>query len=570
MNRRKIRVKNNKTTISPAHNSLRYRLILMLICTMLPLIIVVLLNVLCAIRVIESKTAQQYRNELSYYLNQLDYDMNNVDRYLAKLSSNNDDIVFLQYGADEDTRKLASLSLHNTLSTDIVSYAPIEGVFLYSSEENLYISSTDSSMPILENLCYNQNTGGKWKLQSFPGGLYLTHTFYNESLLYGAWCKTDTFLKNISFSDEGILIWADETGTALSPIDDCIPNFSKGYNRYYLINGTPYYVVSADSQNGDFSLAALIPVSSVLREFKAITYLDLLLIIVSVCLFPIWYILLQRWIIFPVNRLTNAMEKLGKGNFSFRVEECSGISEYRLMNQTFNAMSGEIESLKIDIYERQVEKQRIELEKLQMQTNPHFLMNSLNIIYNLAKNKNTNLIQDMSLCLVEYYRYITQSDRPLVTIREELSHVQNYLHIQEMRFSGKFSSSFIINGKLLDAYLPPMTVQIFVENVIKHALMPLSPIHLDILVEDSILYPGESFTVEIRDSGPGFKEDILQKLLHKERCSSEGHVGIWNVQQRLSIIYGDAASISFKNAPSGGGIVTISLPLQITPENSIF
>lgn len=95
-----------------------------------------------------------------------------------------------------------------------------------------------------------------------------------------------------------------------------------------------------------------------------------------------------------------------------------------------------------------------------MQTNPHFLMNSLNIIYNLAKNKNTNLIQDMSLCLVEYYRYITQSDRPLVTIREELSHVQNYLHIQEMRFSGKFSSSFIINGKLLDAYLPPMTVQI--------------------------------------------------------------------------------------------------------------
>ena len=44
MNRRKIRVKNNKTTISPAHNSLRYRLILMLICTMLPLIIVVLLN----------------------------------------------------------------------------------------------------------------------------------------------------------------------------------------------------------------------------------------------------------------------------------------------------------------------------------------------------------------------------------------------------------------------------------------------------------------------------------------------------------------------------------------------
>lgn len=61
----------------------------------------------------------------------------------------------------------------------------------------------------------------------------------------------------------------------------------------------------------------------------------------------------------------------------------------------------------------------------------------------------------------------------------------------------------------------PMTVQIFVENVIKHALMPLSPIHLDILVEDSILYPGESFTVEIRDSGPGFKEDILQSFYTK-------------------------------------------------------
>lgn len=210
MNRRKIRVKNNKTTISPAHNSLRYRLILMLICTMLPLIIVVLLNVLCAIRVIESKTAQQYRNELSYYLNQLDYDMNNVDRYLAKLSSNNDDIVFLQYGADEDTRKLASLSLHNTLSTDIVSYAPIEGV--HEKDPDIYAIAAKSTSASLVNqmLTCDMLSDSIGVLMDPENGttiesLYETETYKQLALKVRDWYEKGYIMKDQASTSETLL-----------------------------------------------------------------------------------------------------------------------------------------------------------------------------------------------------------------------------------------------------------------------------------------------------------------------------------------------------------------------------
>ncbi len=73
------------------------------------------------------------------------------------------------------------------------------------------------------------------------------------------------------------------------------------------------------------------------------------------------------------------------------------------MGGAFNAMMSEVERLRINVYEEQLNKQKEELQRLQLQVNPHFFLNTLNIIYNLAKVKNYELILDMTMSLIRIF-----------------------------------------------------------------------------------------------------------------------------------------------------------------------
>lgn len=72
---------------------------------------------------------------------------------------------------------------------------------------------------------------------------------------------------------------------------------------------------------------------------------------------------------------------------NLRIPEYQTSEEFEIVNQRFNSMMSQIEALKIDIYEERLSKQKTELQHLQLQLNPHFFLNSLNIIYNFAQEK---------------------------------------------------------------------------------------------------------------------------------------------------------------------------------------
>ena len=78
------------------------------------------------------------------------------------------------------------------------------------------------------------------------------------------------------------------------------------------------------------------------------------------------------------------------------------------MNSTFNNMLEEIDKLKSDVYEEKISRQKAELKHLQGQVNPHFYLNSLNIIYTLARTGELELLEEMCTCLIDYFRYMFQ------------------------------------------------------------------------------------------------------------------------------------------------------------------
>ena len=222
--------------------------------------------------------------------------------------------------------------------------------------------------------------------------------------------------------------------------------------------------------------------------------------------------------------------------------------EFRMVNHTFNGMMEQIQELRIHVYEEQLNKQKAELQHLQLQINPHFFMNSLNIIYNLALVKNYALIQEMAISLVQYFRYMFRSNLTFLPLKDELQHIRNYIRIQELRFPDQLAFETSAPEFLLSARIPPLVIQTFVENSIKHAVSSEGPVAIAVRVDLDDNREAPMIVIEVRDWGSGFTEEVLREIRAGNRIvDAQGgeHIGIWNVRRRLGLLYGDRSDIQF-------------------------
>src|SRR5690606_17602815 len=106
-----------------------------------------------------------------------------------------------------------------------------------------------------------------------------------------------------------------------------------------------------------------------------------------------------------------------------------------------------------------------------------------NIVYNLAKVKNYKLIMEMSNSLIDYFRFLFRSNTSFVRLQEELEHTRNYMHIQNLRFPEQLIWRLDAPDYLGDVPVPPLIIQSFVENSIKHAVTMEEPLQIDVRIE---------------------------------------------------------------------------------------
>jgi sensor histidine kinase YesM len=120
-------------------------------------------------------------------------------------------------------------------------------------------------------------------------------------------------------------------------------------------------------------------------------------------------------------------------------------------------------------------------EVLQNQMSPHFLFNSLNTLTTLIL-EDQKIAYDFTEKLSDVYRYILQTkNKEIITLKEELEFVKDYLFLLQMRYPKNLHISFNINDQVLDWNLPPLTLQILVENCVKHNVVSNShPLFIEI------------------------------------------------------------------------------------------
>lgn len=359
-----------------------------------------------------------------------------------------------------------------------------------------------------------------------------------------------------------------ENGTPLTQADEARANgidLSGSFDHYYLSGDKhAYLVLGQRSEKGDFSLVALIPNKQILENLPYLRRIASMIPIAAVILILACLLLLRKMVLRPLNRIIMAMKRIGEGNLNTRIEKYPTSDEFLLVNETFNRMIRQVQELRINVYEEQLSKQKAELQHLQLQINPHFFMNSLNIIYNLALVRNCELIQDMALNLVHYFRYMFQSNLTFVALKEELLHVRHYIRIQELRFPDRLTFEMSAPDYLLDTRIPPLVIQTFVENSIKHAATAHANVKIVVRIDLDESEPEPRLLISIRDTGEGFAEDVLTEIRAGNRIKDEQgeHIGIWNVKRRLRLLYADEADLLVSNALPTGAQIEMLLPLE--------
>ncbi len=283
--------------------------------------------------------------------------------------------------------------------------------------------------------------------------------------------------------------------------------------------------------------------------------------LVALVTIPVLLLVIRWMVILPMSYLNSAMKELERDNLEYRIDENKARSgEFQYMNHTFNRMAAQISDLRIQKYETEIEKLRIETDNLRLQVNPHLLLNSLNMICNLAKLKEFQTIQKYAMSLAEYFRYALRKNEELVPLASEISFVMTYLEIQKVRFPGAFTSVYEIDETLQDMRIPPLLIQNFVENSFKYALKMGSSIEIILVIRKE----GKNHAViSIVDTGNGMSAEILDKLRNGEIIHNKTgkHIGIWNIRRRLKLAYGEDYTLRLNSMEGEGTQVWIKVPV---------
>ena len=261
----------------------------------------------------------------------------------------------------------------------------------------------------------------------------------------------------------------------------------------------------------------------------------------------------------PLRMLELDMRKVQDGDFS--ISETQGESkEVESLSHSFLLMVQRIEELMEEVRATEAVKRQRELDALQAKINPHFLYNTLDSVVWMAETGNNQGVVKMVTALASLFRISIAKGHDVITLSEELLHVQNYLDIQSMRYKDKFTYSITIPPELENAPTIKLIVQPIVENSIYHGIKYLQE---EGRIEIKAEAVDDGIKIIISDNGVGMKSETAAAILNPDQentVSSGNGIGLRNIDERIKLSYGEKYGLSIWSEPDEGTTVTILIP----------
>lgn len=259
----------------------------------------------------------------------------------------------------------------------------------------------------------------------------------------------------------------------------------------------------------------------------------------------------------PIKMISKAMTGFDGKDFSKTVAINTN-TELDQIGNSYNEMLGNIETLLQEIKLRERELRNSELETLMSQINPHFLYNTLDTIYMLARMNGEETTMKMIQALSKYLRLSLSKGNDIVTVEDELENVKSYMEIQQIRNENLFRYELDCQINAKETWVLKLILQPLVENAIKHGFCE---IYEGGLIRIRIRKEGQGLLLEVYNSGMPIKEEmtkLVNDLNHRplsevKACfpdKRQGY-GIANVITRLRLKYGEDVRFEFEACKDG-------------------
>lgn len=271
--------------------------------------------------------------------------------------------------------------------------------------------------------------------------------------------------------------------------------------------------------------------------------------------------LLSRRISQPLNRLCSHIVRLtDEDNLTVNPEIERGEDEVAEIGKVFNRLVRHINDLILRQKEMYEQKQRLEINALQAQINPHFLYNTLDSIRWMAVIQKSTSIANTVMSLENLLRNMAKGAGDKISLGEELSFVQDYVNLQQVRYVEIFDYICQVPKEYMDCRIVKMTIQPIVENAILHGIEPTGT-YGEIRI--GARKEGEDLCIYVEDNGAGMDEEELDGVLKdrgKKNKNSMSGIGIVNVHERLKMIYGERYGLFYESEKGIGTRVTVRIP----------
>lgn len=306
---------------------------------------------------------------------------------------------------------------------------------------------------------------------------------------------------------------------------------------------------------------------SLAKEFNVTAVLIIVICIVCIVGFLLFAYIISRYLVHPLEHLSRKMSSQTGHNLIQSTRYLDRTDEIGTLYNEYNAM---VESLNTAVKQDYQDKLIIldaQMKSLEARINSHFLFNTLEAINSIAELEDNETIASMSLALGNMFRYTLKTQSEIVTVQDELSHVQDYVSIQQIRFDERFKLELDIPQEYYSFKVLKLILQPLVENALYHGLNYCT-------TGDTILIrirsEQNSLLIDVHDNGQGMDQDTLDRLqnsLNQEASFTElGHrnkqsIGLKNIHSRIELYYGHGYGLTISSQPDEWTNIRIKLPI---------
>jgi two-component system sensor histidine kinase YesM len=505
-----------------------------------------------------------------YYYNDVSHDNSDIFNYLGLVSDMNeyiDHIMIYDYAFEYLLNEKNDISVYIDMGkfpwfvqyvTGLKPSADLDKYCMWHIY-NEYVSITykaDVLNPLLMRRTFITLNINKTDFIRFLDGLSLTDNSKNA-----IFSKDDLFL----FIDGDDMLQSKMRAETQRNFDSLSNKervtLEHNYLWYYIQYGT------LDFQY-DIGIVYLIPdkdITTDVYEYTIILSIGVSLLILIIC-YAVMRGILNANIQKPISQLIRGMEKVGNGDFTFKLDDsiCRD-NEIKGLFCAYNSMTDRVTVLIEELYQAELYRKQLELQALQDKIDPHFLYNTLDTINWTAKEHNVDEISKIVIALSTMYRKIFNKGKDLTTIKDALEGISCYLEIQRIRYGESFSYEIFCPPELKECVILNLIIQTVVENAIIHGLEDRSSGRLEIHVTQDEVNEKEKgdIIIKVMDNGIGMTEEKLNLIMTSiNSVKLESESGLRNVQKRIRLYYGMQYGLTITSRYKEGTTVILRVPYR--------